>query len=71
MLTLLFVSLVGASLALHYSFSLLQLLPYPLVATIMDTDYFKLNYTLFMNAGFLIISAFLVYLGFQKGKDVT
>jgi len=70
-LILLLVSLVGSALALHYGFRFLQLLPDPSSTTIMDTDYFKLNYTFYMNAAFLILSGYLVYLGFFKRKDIT
>lgn len=69
-LFLLFTALVGASLILHYSFDLMNLLPDPSQVTIADSDYFKIDYTFFLNILFLIISGFFVYFGFFKQKDV-
>lgn len=69
-LFLLFTSLIGASLILHYSFDLLNILPDPSSVKIQDSEYFKLNYTFFLNIAFLIISGILIYLGFYKRKDV-
>ena len=69
-LFLLFTSLVGASLFLHYSFDLLELLPEPSQVTIQDTEYFKFNYTFYLNILFLFISGWLIYLGFFKKKDI-
>lgn len=69
-LFLLFTSLIGASLALHYSFSLFNILPDPSSVKITDTQHFKINYTFWLNIAFLIISGILIYLGFYKRKDV-
>ncbi|EMQ94299.1 Putative Integral membrane protein [Xanthomarina gelatinilytica] len=69
-LFLLFTALIGTSLALHYAFDLFQILPDPSQVKIQDSEYFKLDYTFFLNLAFLAISAYLVYLGFFKKKDV-
>ncbi|MEO2063143.1 MAG: permease [Christiangramia sp.] len=69
-LFLLFTSLVGGSLALHYSFDLLNMLPDPSSVKIQDTEYFKIDYTFWLNMVFLLISGYLIYLGFFKRKDV-
>lgn len=69
-LFLLFTALIGASLALHYSFDLLNILPDPSQMKIQDSEYFKLNYTFFLNIALLVISGYLIYLGFFKKKDV-
>ena len=69
-LFLLFTALVGASLALHYTFDLFSILPDPSQVSISDSEYFKLNYTFFLNLAFLAISGYLIYLGFFKRKDI-
>ncbi len=69
-LFLLFTSLIGASLALHYGFNLFNLLPDPSSVKIQDSEYFKIDYTFWLNMAFLAISGFLVYLGFFKRDDV-
>ncbi|MGB5943339.1 MAG: permease [Leeuwenhoekiella sp.] len=69
-LFLLFSSLVGTALLLHYSFDLLQILPDPSQVTIQDSDYFKIDYTFFLNLAFLLLSGYLIYLGFFKRKDI-
>ena len=69
-LFLLFTSLIGASLALHYGFNLFNMLPDPSSVKIMDTEHFKIDYTFWLNMGFLLISGYLLYLGFFKRKDV-
>lgn len=69
-LFLLFSALIGTSLALHYAFELFGILPDPSQATLQDTSYFKVDYTLFLNVAFLALSAYLVYLGFFKKKDM-
>lgn len=69
-LFLLFTSLVGASLALHYGFNLFNMLPDPSSVKIQDTEYFKIDYTFWLNMAFLAISGFLIYLGFFKRTDV-
>ncbi|MCP9199697.1 permease [Gramella sp. GC03-9] len=69
-LFLLFASLVGASLALQYGFDLLGMLPDPSSVKIQDSEFFKIDYTFWLNMAFLAISAYLIYLGFFKRDDV-
>ncbi len=69
-LFLLFTALIGASLVLHYSFDLMSILPDPSQVKFQDKDHFKIDYTFYLNISFLAISAFLIYLGFFKRKDV-
>ncbi len=69
-LFLLFTALIGTSLILHYSFDLLGILPDPSQVKIQDSEYFKIDYTFFLNIAFLAISGFMLYLGFFKRKDV-
>ena len=69
-LFLLFMALIGASLILHYSFDFLSLLPDPSQVKIQNSEYFKLDYTFYLNIAFLALSGFLIYLGFFKRKDV-
>ncbi|SFC38547.1 hypothetical protein SAMN04487891_11062 [Flagellimonas taeanensis] len=69
-LFLLFTALIGTALALHYSFDLLSILPDPSQVKIQDKQHFKIDYTFFLNIAFLLISGYLVYLGFFKKKDV-
>ncbi|HKK40489.1 MAG TPA: permease [Cryomorphaceae bacterium] len=70
-LFLLFTSLIGASLLLHYGFDLFGLLPQGSEKSITDQEHFKIDYTFFMNLGFLITSGVLVYFGFFQDKEVT
>ena len=69
-LFLLFTALVGASLILHYGFDLLSMLPDPSQVTVQDSEYFKIDYTFFLNLAFLAVSGYLIYLGFFKRKDL-
>ena len=69
-LFLLFTALIGTALSLHYSFDLLGMLPDPSQVKIEDSEFFKIDYTFFLNIAFLAISGYLVYLGFFKKKDV-
>ncbi|WP_411768501.1 permease [Winogradskyella sp. A3E31] len=69
-LFLLFTALIGASLTLHYAFDFLSILPDPSNVQIENRAFFKIDYTLFLNFAFLIISGYLIYLGFFKRKDV-
>ena len=69
-LLILFSALVGTSILLHYGFGTLNLLPDPSQVNIQDTEHFKVDYTLFLNLAFLAISAYLIYLGFFKRKEV-
>ncbi len=69
-LFLLFTALIGSSLILHYGFDALNLIPDPSQTNIKDQEFFKLDYTFFLNIGFLLLSSYLVYLGFFRKKDV-
>ncbi|NYJ28178.1 permease [Allomuricauda sp. ARW1Y1] len=69
-LFLLFTALIGTSLALHYGFDLLGMLPDPAQVKIQDKEHFKIDYTFYLNLVFLTISGYLIYLGFYKKKDV-
>lgn len=69
-LFLLFTSLVGTSLLLHYGFDFFNAIPDPSAVSITEKEHFSIDYTFFMNIGFLILSGVLIYLGFFKGKDV-
>lgn len=69
-LFLLFTSLIGASLLLHYGLDLFSLLPQGTEKSIVNQEHFKLDYTFFLNIAFIIVSGILVYFGFFKGKDV-
>jgi len=69
-LFLLFTALVGASLTLHYSFDWLGILPDSSQVNLQDQEFFKLNYTFFLNLIFIGISGYLVYLGFFKKRDL-
>lgn len=71
-LSLLFAALIITSLVLHYSLDVFSLLPDMSSSKIMEQEHFQLDYTFFMNIGFLIISGILVYLGFfSKEKDIS
>jgi len=67
---LLFTALIGTSLALHYAFDLFSIIPDPSQVKIQDSEFFKIDYTFFLNIVFLAITGYLVYLGFFKKKDV-
>jgi len=69
-LFLLFSALIGTALILHYSFDLLDIIPDPSQVKIQESEFFKIDYTFFLNIAFLLISGYLVYLGFFKKKDV-
>lgn len=70
-LFMLFVSLVATSLLLHYGFDALSLLPHLKGSGIMDKEYFKVDYTFFLNIAFVIVSGVLVYFGFfRKSKTM-
>ena len=69
-LFLLFTSLIGTSLLLHYGFDFLGFLPEGSGKSITESEHFKLDYTFFLNIGFLIITGLLIYMGFFKGKGV-
>ncbi|SIO23050.1 permease [Algoriphagus halophilus] len=69
-LFLLLSSLIFTSIFLHYSFDFLGILPDPSQVSIQDESYFQLNYTFFLNIAFLIGSVYLIWLGYQKYKDM-
>jgi len=69
-LFLLFSSLIGTSLVLHYGFDSLGLLPDPSSVNIMEEEHFNIDYTFWLNISFLFVSGILIYYGFVKGKDV-
>ncbi|GAB4510838.1 MAG: permease [Allomuricauda sp.] len=69
-LFLLFTSLIGASLLLHYGFDFFGLIPENVGEQITEKEHFKINYTFWLNSAFLLVTGLLVYLGFVKGKKV-
>ncbi|MBD3639173.1 MAG: permease [Crocinitomicaceae bacterium] len=69
-LFMLFTALIVASIALHYSFDWIGILPDPQNMVTAEKSYFQVDYTLFMNLAFILLSGYLVYLGFFKRKDV-
>lgn len=62
-------ALVATSIALHYGFAALDLLPDPAaVESVTDRTYFKVDYTLFLNAAFIMVSG--VFFGWAlKTRD--
>ncbi|WP_224484396.1 permease [Robertkochia aurantiaca] len=70
-LFLLFASLIAASLIMHYGFSWAGMLPDPSQVKISEAEHFQIDYTFFLNIGFLLVSAFLVYHGFYKYKSMS
>jgi uncharacterized membrane protein YraQ (UPF0718 family) len=66
--TLLF-ALVGSALILHYGFDLIGFLPQGGGKSIIDREFFKIDYTFFFNAAFLIISGMLAWLSWSASKD--
>ena len=70
-LFLLFTALIGTSITLHYAFDLFGALPDPSQVTITDSEYFKIDYTFYLNCIFLAITGVLIYLGFFKKTDVS
>lgn len=69
-LFLLFTSLIATSLLLHYSLDFFNIIPEAASASITDKEHFQVDYTLFLNIGFLILSGVLIYFGFFKEKAV-
>ena len=69
-LFLLFTALIGTSLLLHYTFDLLSIIPESSQVKIQDREFFNFDYTFYLNVIFLIISGYLIYLGFFKKKNV-
>lgn len=69
-LCLLFTALVGTSLALHYGFELFNIIPDASQVNIQEQEFFKIDYTFFLNLVFIAVSGYLIYLGFFKKKDL-
>ncbi|MFC3416275.1 permease [Algoriphagus hitonicola] len=69
-LFLLFSSLIGTALFLHYVFEWMGHLPDLSSLDITDREHFAVDYTFFFNLFFLGLTAVLVYLGYVKGKGV-
>ncbi|WP_425392026.1 permease [Ekhidna sp.] len=69
-LFLLFSSLIGTALGLHYGLDFLGFLPDGSGVNITEKAHFKIDYTFWLNIAFLVISGILIYFGFFKGKDV-
>lgn len=69
-LFLLFSSLIGTSLLLHYGFDILGMLPDASAVSITEKEHFKIDYTFWLNIAFLVVSGVLIYFGFIKGKDI-
>lgn len=65
----LFVALIGASLLMHLGFSLAGLLPTGGGRPITETTYFAVDYSLFLNVGFIIVSAGMAWLRWGGGAD--
>lgn len=68
-LFLLFSSLILTALLLQYSFGFLDILPSG-GFNIQEMEYFKLDYSFYLNIIFLILSAYLVWLGYSKYKEM-
>jgi uncharacterized membrane protein YraQ (UPF0718 family) len=70
-LFLLFTSLIVTSLLLHYSFDFLDILPQVQENAITNNSYFQIDYTFFLNFAFMVLSGWLVYVGFfRKGHSM-
>lgn len=67
---LLFASLIGAALIMHYALDGLALLPDPDDITIQSQHFFAVNYTFWINLVFVLITALLAYVGFVKGRHI-
>jgi hypothetical protein len=61
-LFLLFTSLVVSALLLHYGLNWFDLLPSPNGEAITDQRFFAVDYSLFLNLGFLLLTGILAYL---------
>ncbi|MBC2838570.1 permease [Robiginitalea sp. SC105] len=70
-LLLLFISLVATSLLLHYGFDFFDMLPGLPEDKLESREFFKVDYTLFLNMAFLLVTGALLYFGFLKGRDVS
>lgn len=69
-LFLLFTALLVTSLTLHYGFTLMDILPDPSQVKIQEMTFFKVDYTLYLNIIFILISGLLTWLGFVRYKDL-
>lgn len=69
-LFLLLSALVATSITLHYSFDFLDILPNPSQVNIQDQEFFRLNYTFYLNIGFVLGTGLLLWLGYSKYKDM-
>ena len=73
------IALVGAAMILHYGFAAFGLLPDgSSVTSVTDREFFKVDYTLFLNLAFLALSAVFLWwkgvtagFGDPVGKGVT
>mgnify|MGYP006290407553 CR=1 FL=1 len=65
-LFLLFASLIGTALALHYGFVLFDLLPSSGQVKLSEREFFKWNYTTYLNFFFLLLSVVLWWIGFKR-----
>ncbi len=65
----LFGALVITSLLLHYGMDLAGWLPQSTGIDTHERQYFKIDYTLFLNIAFLLLSLLLAYLAFWKKSD--
>lgn len=70
MVLMLFTALCVTALVLHYGFIWVDVLPDPSQVKVSNQQFFKINYTFFLNIAFLLLSLFLIYLGYGKYKDV-
>jgi len=59
--------LICTALIMHYGFAAFDLLPDPASAkNVIDREFFKVDYTLFLNVGFLVLSAIFIGWKFKK-----
>lgn len=65
---LLFASLIITSLLLHYGFQVFDAMPSGVAKQIEQSEFFKVNYTFYLNIAFVVVSGILIYLGFFKTK---
>jgi len=68
-LLMMFIAIVVTALSMHYALALFDALPSPGGA--IDSgqrDFFKVNYQLFLNIGFLVLSAVLLYFYYRMKK---
>ena len=72
-LAALLVALVGSALLLHYGFSLAGLLPDVANQTgsVTGQDFFALDYSFFLNIGFLVVSGGLLWLWRTTDMEMT